>query len=181
MNSNILKEICNNVLQNSSLVPRLDYSLVLLDSIIESLKQAKTEVQNSTRAMLENSVNDNVLEQALAEEKTVCFSLELLCQIKKRSSMICNIMDIPKTMAYAVIIMRTISACLHELSPTSSRKLSELSVHLGSIVLDSATLTKAQFDFNNLNYEAEALLDKVKLMVDSKIDKQYPNLEILKQ
>lgn len=90
-------------------------------------------------------------------------------------------MDIPKTMAYAVIIMRTISACLHELSPTSSRKLSELSVHLGSIVLDSATLTKAQFDFNNLNYEAEALLDKVKLMVDSKIDKQYPNLEILKQ
>ena len=30
MNSNILKETCTNVIQNSSLVPRLDYSLVLL-------------------------------------------------------------------------------------------------------------------------------------------------------
>ena len=181
MNSNILKEIRTNVLQNSSLVPRLDYSLVLLDSIIESLKQTTSEVQTSTHMILENSANDTALEHAMSEEKTVCFSLEILCQIKKRLSMISNIADIPKTMAYAVIVMRTISACLHELAPASSRKLSELSVHLGSIILDSATLTKAQFDFNKLNYEAESLLDKVKLMVDSKIDKQYPNLEILKQ
>ena len=181
MNPNTFKEICNNVIQNSSLVPRLDYSLALLDSIIESVKKTKTEVQNSARILLENSTDETALEHVMDEEKTLCFSLEILCQVKKRSSMISNIMDIPKTMVCAVIVLRTISACLHELSPESSRKLSELSVHLGSIVLDSATLTKAQFDFNKLNCESEALLDKVKLMVDSKIDKQYPNLEILRQ
>ena len=77
-------------------------------------------------------------------------------------------------------MIRTISAQLYEILPECSQKLSELSVHLGSIVLDSATLTKARFDFSLSNEESALLLDEVKLMVDSKISKQYPNLDFFK-
>jgi hypothetical protein len=48
---------------------------------------------------------------------------------------------------------------------------------LGSIALDSATLTTAQFDFSQSNIESSLMLDEVKLMVDSKLSKQYPLLD----
>jgi len=47
-------------------------------------------------------------------------------------------------------------------------------------VLDSATLTKARFDFSQCNEESSSLLNEVKLIVDSKINKQYPNLDFFK-
>ena len=61
-----------------------------------------------------------------------------------------------------------------------TEKLSELSVHLGSIVLDSAALTKARFDFSKCNDTSALLLDKVKLMADSKLNKQYPLVDFCK-
>ncbi len=77
-------------------------------------------------------------------------------------------------------MIRTVSAQLFDIIPNCSRRLSELSVHLGSIVLDSAALTKARFDFSQSNKESSTLLNEVKLMVDSKISKQYPNLDFFK-
>ena len=47
-------------------------------------------------------------------------------------------------------------------------------------MLDSAALTTASFDFTQLNKESAILLDKVKLMADSKLSKQYPNLDFFK-
>ncbi len=84
---------------------------------------------------------------------------------------------IPKLFPSIVPVLRTISAQLVDVEPESSQKLSELSVHLGSIVLDSAAITKAQFDFVQSSHESSTLLDEVKLMVDSKINKQYPHLD----
>ena len=79
-----------------------------------------------------------------------------------------------------VPIIRIISAQLIDILPKSSQQLSELSVHIGSIILDSATITKAQFDFSQSNLDSTLLLDEVKLMVDSKINKQYPHLDFFK-
>jgi hypothetical protein len=77
-------------------------------------------------------------------------------------------------------MMRTVSAQLYTLLPASSQNLSELSVHLGSIILDSAILTEARFDFSRSNIESSLVLNEVKLMVDSKINKQYPHLDFYK-
>jgi hypothetical protein len=77
-------------------------------------------------------------------------------------------------------MIRTVSAQLFDIVPLCSQKLSELSVHLGSIVLDSAVLTKASFDFSQSNKESYIILDEVKLMADSKLSKQYPNLDFSK-
>jgi hypothetical protein len=77
-------------------------------------------------------------------------------------------------------MIRTVSAQLFVVSPISSQKLSELSVCLGSIVLDSAVLTQARFDFSKSNEKSAILLDEVKLMVNSKLNKQYPIVDFFK-
>ena len=79
-----------------------------------------------------------------------------------------------------ISLIRTVSAQLFDIIPNCSQKLSELSAHLGIIVLDSAALTKARFDCSPSNEESSSLLNEVKLMVDSKISKQYPNLDFFK-
>ena len=69
---------------------------------------------------------------------------------------------------------------IRSLSSVIDKKLSELSVHLGSIILDSAVLTKARFDFSKSNHTCAILLDEVKLISDSKLNKQYPLVDFCK-
>jgi hypothetical protein len=108
------------------------------------------------------------------------FSLDILLQIQKITTSISGVTSIPEVLPSSIPIIRTISAQLFEILPNCSQKLSELSVHLGSIVLDSAALTLASFDFIQSNKESALLLDEVKLMADCKISKQYPNLDFFR-
>ena len=169
-----------NVLHNLTIAPRLDYSTELLSEIIEILKKKRSEIKKSNQFILDEFEDDKICQRALEVEQTIAFSLEILSQIQKRTVMISNISNIPEILPLAIPMIRQISAQLHVLLPQCSQKLSELSVHLGSIVLDSATLTEANFDFSSFNEESTILLDEVKLMVDSKISKQYPNLDFFK-
>ena len=170
-----------NISQNVTIVPRLNYSNDLLHQIIQILKKNRNEIKKSNCAILSQfDREDKICQNSLEIEKTFVFSIEILSQIQKRIWMIAGITNIPKILPSAIPMIRTISAQLFEILPECSRKLSELSVHLGSIVLDSATLTKASFDFSLSNEESAILLDEVKLMVDSKINKQYPNLDFFK-
>ena len=118
--------------------------------------------------------------KAIKLERTMAFSLEVLSQIKKRIGKISDVNSIPQVLPPAIPLIRTASAQLFDIVPHCSQKLSELSVHLGSILLDSAALTKARFDYSQSNEESSTLLNEVKLMVDCKINKQYPNLDFFK-
>ncbi len=170
-----------NISQTRAIVPRLDYSINLLAQIIDVLKNKKSELEKSNRLLLiETKDRDQAYPKTIDSERTVCFSLEILYRIQKRTSSVSGINAIPKIFPSMVQMIRTISAQLVDIHPESSQQLSELSVHLGSIVLDSATITKAQFDFSQSNMESSMLLDEVKLMADSKISKQYPHLDFFK-
>ena len=169
----------SNITQNMSIVPRLEYSTHLLSDIINTLENKRIEISKSNNCFL-NENNDAEFQKSVDFEKTIVFAIEIVSQIQKRTFMISNIFDIPKILSSAILMIRTISAQLFGIFPECSLKLSELSVHLGSIVLDSAALTKAKCDFNLANAESTIFLDEVKLMVDSKINKLYPNFEFLK-
>ncbi len=164
-----------------TLVPRLEYSVNLLDNIIEILKKKRYALKKLNRSLvIDFDETDNTHLKAIELERIMIFSLEILSQIKKRIGRISGVNTIPQVLPAAIPMIRTVSAQLFDIVPNCSQKLSELSVHLGSIVLDSAALTKARFDFSQLNEESSTLLDEVKLMVDSKISKQYPNLDFFK-
>ena len=164
-----------------TLVPRLEHSINLLDDITEILKKKRDDLKKSNKLLVvEFDETDDITLEAINLERTVSFSLETLTLVKKRTKQISNVNNIPVVLPATIPMIRTISAQLFDIIPHCSQKLSELSVNLGSIVLDSAALTKARFDFSQSNDESSIMLNEVKLMVDSKISKQYPNLDFFK-
>ncbi len=170
-----------NISHSVTLTPRLDYSTSLLDEIVSVISQKRDALKQSNKDLVFDFDETNKTHlQAIEIERIMAFSLEILTIAKRKTKSITNIQSIPKVLPSSIPLIRTISAQLYELVPDSSQKLSELSVHLGSIVLDSAALTHASFDFSQSNTESSTLLDKVKLMVDSKISKQYPNVDFFK-
>jgi len=177
--------VCTLEFENTShsvtLVPRLEYSVNLLDETVATLEKKRHDLKKSNKSLLVDfDETDNTHLKAIELERTMAFSLETLSQIKKRTGRISDVNSIPKVLSAIILMIRTISAKLFDVDPHCSQKLSEISVHLGSIVLDSAALTKARFDFSQSSEEASTLLNKVKLMVDCKISKQYPNLDFFK-
>ncbi len=170
-----------NISHSVTLVPRLQYSLNLLDEIIDILEIKRNNLKISNQYLKTDfDEHDESHHMAIKLEKTVLFSLDILLQIKKITCSISGVTSIPKILPSSIPLIRTISAQLFGIFPNCSQKLSELSVHLGSIVLDSAALTTARFDFIQSNHESATLHDKVKLMVGSKLSKQYPNLDFFK-
>ena len=167
-----------NISQTRTIVPRLYYSNELLSEIMDVLTIEKSKLKKSNKILVNDyDDKDPACIRAIDLERRVSFSLEILYFIQKRLRNISKIDEIPKVFPSLVPMMRTISAQLVDILPETSKHLSELSVHLGSIVLDSATLTTAQFDFSHTNTESSLMLDEVKLMVDSKLCKQYPHLD----
>jgi hypothetical protein len=170
-----------NASHSVTLVPRLDYSINLLDNIIDTLQEKRIELKLVNEYLVADFNSEEPSHVKDVElEHLVVFSLEILVKIKNQIGSISGINSIPEILPSSIPMIRTISAKLFSLFPICSQKLSELSVHLGSIVLDSAALTKARFDFSKSNHISSRLLDEVKLMADSKLNKQYPLVDFFK-
>jgi len=171
----------HDISHSVTLVPRLDYSMNLLNGIIEILEEKYDDLKESNKFLaLDFDEYDKTHLNAIKLEQILIHSLDILLHIKQRTSCISGIHSIPEVLPVSIPMIRTVSAQLYRIIPHCSQKLSELSVHLGSIVLDSAVLTKARFDFSQSNEESSTILDEVKLMADSKLNKQYPNLDFSK-
>ena len=170
-----------NASHSVTLVPRLDYSVNLLDNIIDTLQEKRIELKTVNQYLVTDfDVDDQSHVESIELEHLVVYSLEILLKIKNQIGSISGINSIPEILPSSIPMIRTISAKLFVLFPLNSQKLSELSVYLGSIVLDSATLTKARFDFSKSNHISSILLDEVKLMADSKLNKLYPLVDFSK-
>ena len=170
-----------NASHSVTLVPRLEYSINLLDNIIDTLQEKRIELKLVNEYLVADFNSEEPSHVKDVElEHLVVFSLEILIKIKNQIGSISGINSIPEILPSSIPMIRTISAKLFVLFPICSQKLSELSVHLGSIVLDSAALTKARFDFSKSNHISSTLLDEVKLMADSKLNKQYPLVDFFK-
>ncbi|RNJ78988.1 MAG: hypothetical protein D9C04_06180 [Nitrosopumilus sp. B06] len=152
-----------------TLVPRLQYSGILLDGIVLSLRAMRDSLHESNRDITEW--------EALESEEMIVLALEAVITVQKKAGQISGVNSIPEVLSASIQVIRTVSASLYEMMPGCSRRLSELSVHLGSIVLDSAAITHARFDFGRSNSESAAMLDEAKLIADSKLKKQYPNVD----
>lgn len=168
----------DNVNQTLTMMPRLTYSNELLDALITQLKKKRKDIKKLNESLLiEFNETNNDDASALELERTIAFSLETLECIQKRMNSVSGISSIPEKLPLIIPMLRSISAKLFDILPDCSQKLCKLSIYLGSVVLDSATLTSAKFDFSQSNTDSSSMLDEVKLIVDSKISKQYPNLD----
>ncbi|MFB5597604.1 MAG: hypothetical protein ACE5RJ_01110 [Nitrosopumilaceae archaeon] len=170
-----------HVSQRSTLMPRLEYSVQLLEEILNRLKEKKSELTKANRFYIPTTskLENSELKQ-VELEKIFFFAVESLSRIHKRLESLSGIFSIPIILPSTIPVIRAISSKLYEAMPQSSQSLCELSSVLGSVLIDSGTITEAKFDFRASNQESNILLDKAKLIVDSKLSKQYPNLDFFK-
>lgn len=155
--------------------PRLGYTINLLTEVLESLREKRNKVRKNNKKFA--LCEDDMLWNNVNEEKITSVACVSLTKIKKNLDSISTIDEITKTLPAIIPIVRTLSSQLHTRMPDDSQKLCEISVHLGSIMVDSAILTGETFNFKSVTAKSTSFLDEVKLMVDSKINKLYPNLE----
>ena len=166
-----------NISYSVTLVPRLEYSVTILDDIIQVLTKKGSDLKKFNGDLIDDEEPERIIFHAIEHERSVLYSLGILTKIRQIIKKISRIDRIPETLSSTVSMSRIASAKLYQFLPSCSHKLSELSLHLGSIVLDSAILTKASFNFSQSNKESAELLDELNLIVDSKLSKQYPNLD----
>ena len=166
-----------NVIHSVTLLPRLHYSLGVLDDIIKIIMERRNTTTRSNQQLVDCGSDDPTeLEEAVESERVLVFLLDTLDMVRQRISGISRVDDIPKTLSPTIQAIRAASAQLVVAMPRCSSRLSEISVYLGSVIIDAALLAGVKFDFGNSNKEASVLLDEIKLITDSKLNEQYPNL-----
>ena len=180
MQDGLQRQVLSSQVSKITLMPRLNHSLEMLDCAINEIKLKRSELRKRNQKFLSESEEGEQYLKSIAQEKQVTFALESLRQIQKKIKSFTNIESIPMILPLTIQVIRTISCQLFEILPSSSFNLGELSSKLGGILMDSAIITEAKFDFRQYNLESNSFLDEAKLMADSKISKLYPNLESLK-
>lgn len=154
-----------NATHSVALAPRLEYSQRLL-----------ADTEKDLRRSLRRLRRDGGRTSPDEAERTILFCLEAVLGAGKRLRRISGMGEIPGMVLPAIPVLRTASARLAALLPVSSSRLCELAVHLGSIALDSAILAGKAVDIRRCGSESARILDKAKLITDSKLYKLYPDI-----
>ncbi len=159
--------------------PRLEYCMYLVSKILPKLQNEYEKVRDSNHKSYsynEGLATDNpeFKKQVTAESSLAC-AIEALKLVENKLSSVSQLSNIAEVLPL-VSIIRTVNSTIYSVMPNESGDLVELSGILGSIVMDSGSLVEATFDFKQTNLESKQILTEVNLIVDSKINKQYPNL-----
>ncbi len=92
---------CENISNSVSLVPRLDYSINLLDEIIEILKIKRYDLKKSNlNSVSDFNDTDDIFLKSIELERIMIFSLETLSQIQERIGRISGVYSIPKILPF---------------------------------------------------------------------------------
>jgi hypothetical protein len=160
--------------------PRLEYSAYLTHSIFDKLQKQWILARKSNLKFYlqnENALKENYeFNKQVEYEETLTSAITAIKLIQKRLESISQISNITEIISPMISILRTVNSNIYLALPQISHDFIELSGILGSIVMDSGSLVEAKFDFKQTNLESKQILDEVNLIAESKIRKQYPNL-----
>jgi hypothetical protein len=120
-------------------------------------------------------VENTGFKKQVITESRLAYAINALRLVENKLMSISQISNIIQVLPL-VSIIKIVNSNIYSLLPDQSGDIVELSGILGSIVTDSGSLVEATFDFKQANLESKQILTEVNLIVDSKISKQYPNL-----
>lgn len=160
--------------------PRLEYSIYLIGMILEKLEQEFLNTHDAN-SQIYVRCSDDILEnldfrKQVEFESSLMRAMDVLNLAQNRLHLVSRISNIAEFILPLVFMIRIVNSNLYDDLSQTRNDLAELSTSLGSIVMDSGSLLEATFDFKQTNLESKQILDEVNLIVDSKIRKQYPNL-----
>lgn len=176
-------ETKNQVVRASTIKPRLDYAAETVDGILEILVQKRRDL-NESNLMLYRKTNDTAeslktLESKVRQELEISYAVESLRQVRRSLDSIAGMGNVPTGLAPTISIVRIVRSRMLSLLPVIDFQLGELSLLLSGVIIDAAHLASSNLDFEKANEKSRMLLDEAKLIADSKIYKQFPNLDFL--
>ena len=156
--------------------PRLEYSIYVSGIILEKLESARAEINTANSQFYSQNDTENTdFAKQVETESSIVVALEAIKSVRNILLSISQISGIEQ-ISPLVSLIRMINSNIYGLVPTTRHDLVELSTSLGSIVMDSGSLLESKFDFKQTNSESKQILAELNLIAESKIRKQYPNL-----
>ncbi|MDE1842530.1 MAG: hypothetical protein KGH95_02645 [Thaumarchaeota archaeon] len=172
----------SQLVRASTIKPRIDYAIEIVDGLLDVLVQHKHDItQNNLelyRQLEVNPVAISTLEKQVKYELELSYTVESLRQVRRSLDCIAGMGNVSTVLSPTVSIVRTIRSRLLALMPAMDFQLGELSLLLSGIIIDAAHLASLTLDFSKANEASSRLLDEAKLIADSKIYKQFPNLDL---
>lgn len=175
-------ETANTVMRATTLKPRLDYATTLVDKILDTLVKKKFEISKANLVLYEKTNKGRLgsdLKETLTSELEISRAIESLRQARRCLDSVFGLGNIILVLAPTISIVRTVRSQLYGLLADTDVSLGELSLVLGGLIIDVGHLTNANLDFKEANKQSCKLLDEAKLIADSKIYKQFPNVDFL--
>ncbi|MGI0010649.1 MAG: hypothetical protein ACREAE_04535, partial [Nitrosopumilaceae archaeon] len=173
-------ETTNTIMRASTLKPRLDYATTLVDKILDTLIQKRFELSKTNLefyAKTNEGIAISEFKEKLVSELEVSRAIESLRQARRCLDSVFGLGNIIIVLAPTISIVRTVRSQLYGLLADTDVSLGELSLILGGLIIDAGHLTGANLDFEEANRQSCQLLDEAKLIADSKIYKQFPNVD----
>lgn len=157
--------------------PRLEYSIYVTGMILEKLEAEKVTIHQANYKFY--SQNDNLENADFAKqvesELNVITAIEAIKTVKNTLVSVSQISGLAE-ISPLISLIRMVNSNIYGIIHSTRHDLVELSTSLGSIVMDSGCLLEAKFDFKQANSESKQILAELNLIAESKIRKQYPNL-----
>ncbi len=171
-----------NLIRATTLKPRVDYAMEIVDVLLEILSQKR---QDLNRQNLELYKRNNVTQESLGtlknqikDEFEISFMIESLRQVRRSLDSIIGLGNLPLVLSPTVSVVRTLRSKMLGIIPQLDSHLGELSLLIGGLIIDSAHLASTNLDFGVANETSRRFLDEAKLIADSKIYKQFPNVDL---
>ncbi|MGI0046282.1 MAG: hypothetical protein ACREBB_03730 [Nitrosotalea sp.] len=173
----------NQIVRASTIKPRLDYAAKIVDETLEILVQNRLSLNRYNLTLYRQSDNmvesSKTLEKEVRHELEISYAIESLRQVRRSIDSVVGLGNVPTLMAPTISIVRVIRSRMLSLMPMLDFQLGELSLLISGVIIDAAHLASSTLDFEIANKESMRLLDEAKLIADSKICKQFPNLDFL--
>jgi hypothetical protein len=177
----IENESKTQLVRASTIKPRIDYAAEIVDSLLDVLVQYRQDMNKNNLELYKIMDKDyqyvSRLEKQIKNELEFCYIIESLRQVRRSIDCIIGLGNVSTLLSPTISIVRTIRSKLLSLMPELDFHLGELSLLLGGVIIDSAHLASTNLDFGKANEISIRLLDEAKLIADSKIYKQFPNLD----
>ncbi len=175
-------ETKNQKVRAGTIKPRIDYAAEIVDTALDTLGQKRLDLAKSNLELYKKSDGDKDSIKTLAAqvrlELEIAYAVESLRQVRRSIDSIVGLGNLPAVLSPTISIVRTIRSRLFLLMPALDFQLGDLSLLLSGIIIDSAQLASSSLDFGTANEVSAKLLDEAKLIADSKIYKQFPNLDL---
>lgn len=156
--------------------PRLEYSIYVSGMILEKLESELESVHANNYRFYSNDMTENAdFIKQVESESAIIVAIEAIKIVKNTLISVSQISKLAE-IAPLISLIRMVNSNIYGIVHTTRHDMVELSTSLGSIVMDSGCLLEATFDFKQTNSESKQILAELNLIAESKIRKQYPNL-----